>query len=439
MKKLYFLAFLLFSLYAKTFSQGAFTSGNLVVFKVGNGTDTLSTAGFAVNIDEYSTAGSFVKSHPLPTSISGANKRIIGSGSATSDGQITRSVDKKFLVVAGYDTIPDPNRAFITNSTSINVNRVVGIFSADGSLDATTALSDAYNANLFRAAVSNNGTDIWLAGTGISPSAGVRYTTKGATTTTQLSTSVTNIRMVNIFNNQLYCTTGSGAFKAISAVGTNLPTTAGETITVLPGFPNTTASGPDPYAFSIKPGTANIAYVADARSKANGGGVQRWEFDGNNWNLKYTLDSGLTTGLRNLVVNWDTPTPTIYAITGDSYVKNMPGNKIVSLVDTDSTTQFSIIATADANFMFRGIAFAPEPAISLTTYTFTGNGNWDVAANWLNNIIPPSALPASSAIIIDNIIGGQCILNVSQTISAGASLTVMTGKNLVVPGILTIQ
>ena len=62
-----------------------------------------------------------------------------------------------------------------------------------------------------------------------------------------------------------------------------------------------------------------------------------------------------------------------------------------------------------------------------------------MAANWLNNIIPPSALPASSAIIIDNIFGGQCVLNVSQTISAGASLIVMTGKNLVVPGILTIQ
>jgi uncharacterized repeat protein (TIGR01451 family) len=72
------------------------------------------------------------------------------------------------------------------------------------------------------------------------------------------------------------------------------------------------------------------------------------------------------------------------------------------------------------------------------TYTFTGNGNWDNPANWSNNKIPPATLPVFSTIIIDHIDGGQCLLNVSQYIATGASIIVNAGKNIVVPGALTI-
>lgn len=74
-----------------------------------------------------------------------------------------------------------------------------------------------------------------------------------------------------------------------------------------------------------------------------------------------------------------------------------------------------------------------------TTYTFTGNGNWNVASNWSSNTIPPNPLPANASIVINHIVGGNCILNISQTISAGAGITVLTGKNLLVQGNLTIQ
>jgi hypothetical protein len=198
-------------------------------------------------------------------------------------------------------------------------------------------------------------------------------------TSLQLSRTVTNIRAVNIFNNQLFVTSGSPSFKAILSVGTDVPTDTGQIISVLAGFPNQSTSTNDPYAFAIKPGTGDIAYVADARSKTNGGGVQKWILTGNTWNLGYTLDSGLTTGLRNLIVDWSTTNPTIYCVNGDSYTKNMPGNKIIAVTDLDSTSAFSVLATAAPNFMFRGIAFAPEPSATVTTYTFTGNGNWNVA------------------------------------------------------------
>jgi PKD domain len=73
------------------------------------------------------------------------------------------------------------------------------------------------------------------------------------------------------------------------------------------------------------------------------------------------------------------------------------------------------------------------------TYTFTGNGNWNDAANWNNNTIPPSPLPATNSIIINHLQGGKCILNVPFTIESGASLIVNTGMNLEVQGNLRIQ
>lgn len=84
-----------------------------------------------------------------------------------------------------------------------------------------------------------------------------------------------------------------------------------------------------------------------------------------------------------------------------------------------------------------GCSFIATPLA--TIYTFTGNGNWSVASNWSGNTVPPNPLPSGAAIVINHTAGGNCTLNVSQTISQGATLTVNTGKNLIVPGTLTIQ
>ncbi len=72
-------------------------------------------------------------------------------------------------------------------------------------------------------------------------------------------------------------------------------------------------------------------------------------------------------------------------------------------------------------------------------YTFIGEGNWDIAANWSNNIIPPAILPAGAEIIIDPKQNAECLLNVPQTISAGSKLIVNPGKKFNVNGNLVIQ
>ena len=63
-------------------------------------------------------------------------------------------------------------------------------------------------------------------------------------------------------------------------------------------------------------------------------------------------------------------------------------------------------------------------------YTFNGNGNWNIAANWLNNAIPPANLQGLDEIVIDPVANGECILNIQQYLSCGTKCTVIAGKKL---------
>jgi hypothetical protein len=73
------------------------------------------------------------------------------------------------------------------------------------------------------------------------------------------------------------------------------------------------------------------------------------------------------------------------------------------------------------------------------TYTFTGNGNWSQVSNWANGLIPPAILTGNAEIIISPVTNGECIVNVSQQISAGTKITVKQGKKIRLPGNLQIE
>src|SRR4051812_36707728 len=75
----------------------AFTPGDLVIYRVGTGTGSLVNTGNAVFLDEYTTAGALVQSVAMPTTASGSNKPLIASGTATSEGLLTRSTDGRYL------------------------------------------------------------------------------------------------------------------------------------------------------------------------------------------------------------------------------------------------------------------------------------------------------------------------------------------------------
>ncbi len=73
------------------------------------------------------------------------------------------------------------------------------------------------------------------------------------------------------------------------------------------------------------------------------------------------------------------------------------------------------------------------------SYTFNGNGNWNDAANWLNGLMPPSTITGCSEIIIDPLATGECVLNILQTVSAGAKITIRNGKSFRIENDLLIQ
>ncbi len=341
-----------------------FTPGNIVVVRVGNGSAALTSGATASFLDEYTTAGVFVQSVAMPTVTAGLNRALTNAGTSTSEGFLNRSTDGQFLLMAGYDAAT--GTAAIAGTTSAANNRVVGRIDAFGNIDTSTALTDSYSGSNVRSVASTNGTDLWLGGTAsAAANAGVRYTTLGGTTAVQLSSTPTNVRVVNIFNNQLYTSSASGAFQGVATVGTGLPTTTGQTTTMLPGMP--TATGPSSYDYWFA--NTSTLYVADDRTAASGGGLQKWTLSSGTWSLTETMAPG-TVGIRGLTGSLNGNTATLFATTSD--------NRLVSLSellsDTGSTATFNTLATGVTNTAFRGLRFAPQAVPEPGTLTALGLG-----------------------------------------------------------------
>lgn len=363
--------------FVPTAHAAAFTPGNLVIYRVGTGAAALTNAATPVFLDEYATSGgSAVQSIALPTTatVSG-NRALTASGTATSEGLLTRSVDGQYLVMAGYNATSGTGSGTLTGSTSATINRVIGRVDGTGAVDTTTALTDAISGGNPRGATSTNGTDLWISGT--SGGGGIRYAAFGATASTALSATPTNLRATNIFNGQLYISSQTGAFR-LSTVGTGTPTTAGQTITNLPGYPTATTS---PYGFFFADLNAGVpgvdtVYVADDNATSSGG-IQKYSLVAGSWVANGSISS--TAGLRGLTGVVSGSNVTLYATS--------PGN-LLTLTDTTGyntniTGTLTSIATAPANTAFRGVAFAPAAAESAPTVSSTtpANSATNVALN----------------------------------------------------------
>src|SRR5262249_33876816 len=160
-------------------------------------------------------AGAFVQTISLPTAVSGSNNPLTTSGVATSEGYLNLTTNEQYLVMAGYGVAP--GQSSIASTTSGVAPRVVGRIDLNGNVDTTTVLNadTSYSGNNIRSATSDDGTHFWTAGTAAAAAdAGVRYVASlGANTSTQLSSTVTNTRVIGIANGQLYVSTASGSFK----------------------------------------------------------------------------------------------------------------------------------------------------------------------------------------------------------------------------------
>jgi len=336
-----------------------FTAGNLVVVRVGTGVTALSNAATQVFLDEYSPSGSLVQSVPMPATVSGEQRRLTMSGSATSEGALSLSMDGHYVTLAGYDA--DPGTASVAGTPTSTVARVVARVGGDGTVDSSTAITDTFSGNNIRGAVSDDGGRFWATGA----NGGVRLATLGSSgATTQInSVAPTNLRTIGIAGGQLYVSTGSGT-TGLYAVGSGLPTTGGQT-------PVLVTAAPSPYAFvaldrsPAVPGIDTL-YIADDSGSPNGG-VLKFSFDGTTWTARGSIRPN-GSGARGVTGTVTGSSATLFATTSAT------AGQLVSLEDTAAfdetiTATATTLATAAANTALRGVAFAPSTTTTAPTIT----------------------------------------------------------------------
>src|SRR5262245_56445367 len=71
----------------------AFTAGNLVVYRVGDGSTNLGSGAHPAFLDEYKTDGTLVQSISMPTQSSGNNQPFFSTGTSTSEAGLSLSAD----------------------------------------------------------------------------------------------------------------------------------------------------------------------------------------------------------------------------------------------------------------------------------------------------------------------------------------------------------
>src|SRR5437660_1121449 len=75
------------------------TSGDVLVYRVGDGTTALTTAAAPISIREFTPAGVLVQSFDLPTT---GTTAVTENGSSTANGILEFSADNAFLLFEGY-------------------------------------------------------------------------------------------------------------------------------------------------------------------------------------------------------------------------------------------------------------------------------------------------------------------------------------------------
>lgn len=217
-----------------SFAQTAkpFKKDNLVIYRIGNansGSDINTYNACPIYLDEYNISGDkpiLVQSVSLPTQTTGENRRIVALGKDVIAGFISRSNDGKYLVVPGYDAAPGTD---ILNKPAGEVNRVVALIGADGKINTSSVIENAFNNNSFRSAASFDGTDVWLSGGGGANNGGIFYLKKGEKKGVNLGG--LSFRQIKFYNGDLYASEATRIYQ----IGTGKIAEGGKKFTNLTG------------------------------------------------------------------------------------------------------------------------------------------------------------------------------------------------------------
>jgi hypothetical protein len=410
-------------------AQQPFTAGNIVVYRVGDGTSALNGNEAKVFLDEYTPGGVLVQSILMPTT----GQKLTMSGSFNSGGMLTLSSDGHRLIVPGFnlDLAAAPVAPLL---------RAVAVVDFNGTVNSVATITDNPNTYPITSAASDNGTNLWVTGGN-----GVEYITGGST---GLSTKVIDFGTlgyafgVNVVNGQLYIDQYQSGTDKFGQIGTGLPTTSGQTLTELPGI------GGDaiPYQFAFADLDASVAgvdvlYVAS--QAAINGGIRKYSLVNGSWVFNGSIGAA-TDRYTGLTVKVSPGVVTIFSTRRGGNSSSVRGGQLVSLADnsgyngTLTGTPTTIASVATANTMaFRGVALVPQPAPftagNIVVYR-VGDGTSALNGNetkvFLDEYTPAGVLVQS---ILMPITGQK--LTMSGSFNSGGMLTLSSdGRSLIVPG-----
>lgn len=320
--------------------------GNLMVSRIVGTTSGASR----LLLEEYNrtTAGAAVEFISLPTA---GPSVLTTSGTATSEGQLTRSADGQYVVVAGYAAYAGTTS--LANTFSFNVNRAIGSVDVNYNYTRNVLNGTFYNAQNIRSA-ARNGNNFWAAGV----RNGITYF-GGSSPADSVSNSLqlNNFRVIQDVGGKLFASTGNsnvtlGLRKGIYQIGTGLPTTNGQNLTPI----ITTASdNSSMYAFHFNK-DETLCYIADDGAGGGAGGIQRWRKVSGTWTLDYNIVLvvlGNGVGATGVWVDYyGEATPAVFAITTN--------NRLVRFNDTGVLLPtLTTLATAPAGSNFRSVVLGP--------------------------------------------------------------------------------
>ncbi len=227
--------------------------------------------------------------------------------------------------------------------------------------------------------------------------------------------------------------TGADGLYCTNCHSSNTLNSGGGGVTVS-GLPQGTYTAGAVYDFSIQisHGTANRGRFGFSIEARNAAGQKVGSFSSTNPNAAPNGDE---------LSHWNAPLLTTgqAAYTYNNLRWTAPANPSAA----DQTVTFYYVGNAangsgsSGDFIHAGTLTVNLLAVQ--TYTFTGNGNWSNPANWQNGQVPPAVITGTNArIFIDPAGAGECVLDVPQQVSSGATIEVRTGKAFRVNGNLTL-
>jgi hypothetical protein len=339
-----FLAFAFVAIAAITSQASPIGSGNLLIYRSGDGSAALTSAATAVFIDEYTPFGTLVQSIALPTTGGSAMTAVGNAGTEGIMSVANNGTPLATVVFTGYrkaagGTSPSADAPATTP-------RVIGTIGLSGLANTTVALTDP--TGTIRSAASTDGSSLFYIGTSTS----VRYVGTPGPAATTVQIDARNSRQVLMSGPKLFASNGStssGFFAKVQSYG-NLPTGA------TTATPEVLLANPDAVngfvLFDLDAGVAgdDTMYLLSTVE----GLLRKYSLVGGVW----TANGSMSTSAQNLTGYANGSAVNLFLTTTTSLLSETDSSGYNSTIIGSLTT----LATAGANTAFRGISVIPEPS-----------------------------------------------------------------------------